>query len=512
MNEQTDLFASIPVVDEASSSQIQDKVNDNDETLPVSASLPPVMDGAPFETFDEQLRDLISRGFTYDLSPLEMAFLAGVVLWPDTDLQLSNCADNHVEEAHLFEVYARVDGIFVAHGDPTLMDYKVQTRDQRANHAVGRLVLMGLLRRITLSETNLTLYSLSPVAHDLVDLAYNYRLDEEATKQSLSLSYREVRTELVALRERSDSINDPNEFTIHVGNRLRSLVSGALEQINRQQTMLLGSMDHNGRQLQEKVTQTRNIDMSVFTALFEMMHITAQQIQDLCDVMNETSGEIEASLNALTEKAGELGLDTQQQQLLMIQDNFSVHASWARQETIELIQFYRRLMAYLRSQLSISQRQLFLDCLELAIERFADQPWGLPIVERMPQVYLEDPTLAPPPAISEAPATDENPELLEEDRLDVIKHEAKTVANHLADNHPDLNMAEVIPHIRRQMTDTFAPQTLSTFEHFLIIYLMKRSQAHLQPEAPSWQPISELEEAEVITLHMNQNKEQGNDG
>lgn len=73
-------------------------------------------------------------------------------------------------------------------------------------------------------------------------------------------------------------------------------------------------------------------------------------------------------------------------------------------------------------------------------------------------------------------------------------------------------MAEVIPHIRRQMTDTFAPQTLSTFEHFLIIYLMKRSQAHLQPEAPSWQPISELEEAEVITLHMNQNKEQGNDG
>ncbi len=431
---------------------------------------------------------ILTQGLQIQLQPADLAFLAALRYWKDTESQ----PEFNEDELHV--VYQTVDRI--------QLDRLNDSCQRRCNEAIRRLLEQHLLICLEGSEHRAHAYLVTPLTEQIVD---SVSTGLEASQIALSTLFMTVSSHLNEIRDAAkDGGNDPF-WKLQIEAPLDITVS-----------QLITAIDHRQRQLDKEALQTRSEVVELLkqdwqNAMSRCEHLlmtTQERLQDLQKLLLASCHELRHLLEAIAKYSELYERFNVLDSVLRLEQHLDRIEHWSGERLEHWETFHHRVHQYLRQFINMDERKALMERTLENIRNYQALPWYLLCSSEDNLMRLRD--VQPPLEIEDrAQIIHDEDEVTSVEDVEALRQEIK----HWLQQKVTIN--QQLPSYEQALTELAGEWPLHKL-HLVAGWLFEAMTAlghqHNRQQIPDqhWQEIIPEFEVETLALDPNPQREETN--
>ncbi|OED40320.1 hypothetical protein ACH42_16890 [Endozoicomonas sp. (ex Bugula neritina AB1)] len=316
------------------------------------------------------VRKILTQQLQIQLQPADMAFLAALRFWKDTESQ------PEFSEDELHVVHQTVDC--------TLPDNLADSRQRRCNEAIRRLLEQHLLICLEGGEHRSHAYLVTPLAEQIID---SVNIGLEASQIALSTLFMTVSSHLTDIRNAAAHGGNDPFWKLQIEAPLDITVS-----------QLITAIDHRQRQLDKDAIQTRSqvVELlkqdwqNAMSRCEELLTSTQARLQDLQKLLLASCHELRHLLEAIAKYSELYERYHVVSSVLRLEQHLDRIEHWSSERLEHWETFHHRVHQYLRQFINMDERKALIERTLDGIQNYQTLPWYLQCVSEDNLTRLRD--------------------------------------------------------------------------------------------------------------------------
>ena len=300
---------------------------------------------------------ILTQGLQIQLQPADLAFLAALRFWKDTESQ------PEFSEDELHVVYQTVDRI--------QLDSLVDSRQRRCNEAIRRLLEQHLLICLEGGEHRLHAYLVTPLAEQIVD---SISTGLEASQIALSTLFMTVSSHLTEIRDAAANGGNDPFWKLQIEAPLDITVS-----------QLITAIDHRQRQLDKEAVQTRSEVVGLLKQDWQnamsrcesLLTSTQARLQDLQKLLLASCHDLRHLLEAISRYSELYERYNVVNSVLRLEQHLDRIEHWSSERLEHWETFHHRVHQYLRQFINMDERKALMERTLDAIQNYQQLTWHI---------------------------------------------------------------------------------------------------------------------------------------
>ncbi|MGB0360389.1 MAG: hypothetical protein ACPGEF_03145 [Endozoicomonas sp.] len=360
--------------------------------MPTSTSIPSL------------ISTILTQGISLKLQPADIAYLAALRYWKETESQ------PEFSEDELHVVFHNVE--------KARLDDSNDDASKRCNDVIRRLVEQHLLICLEGGERRSHAYLITPLTEQIIDFVC---IGMEASREALSTLFMTVASHLREIRDSAELGGNEPFWKLQVEAPLNITVN-----------QLVTSIDHRQRQLDQEAINTRKEVVELLkqdwqnsiSQCEQLLASTQAHLQDLQQLLLASCHNLRSLLEAISLYCEQSQRSGAVSSVIRLEQHLDRIEHWSGERMNHWEGFHHRVHQYLRQFITMDERKALMERIREGIRTYRDTPWYVRYSHEDPLIRLRNIEL-PQPKESLAQVIHDEGSLISIEDFDALKQQVR---------------------------------------------------------------------------------------